>query len=407
MDDATDPSRAEPPAPSPPPDLPDPSRSGRLTRTEATAHLEAGEAALAAGEFRDAAIRYGRVVGFDDAAVTAAALLGLGEARYRLDDDAAALASWEAAVQVGETPSTYAAWRNIAAARVRSGDLPEAIDAYRQADRRAPAQDKAEIATRLGWLTRETGDGRAARRYFAKGRGDGPLLSVTTLLIAATVIVSLSALLSAEGQFLFDALALDKAALAAGEYWRLFTVTLLHGSFIHLGFNMYALYLAGPIVERWYGPVRFLLFYLACAAAGSVGSFVFGGGATSVGASGAIFGLFGVLLAAGRMHHPVDRGSRALVSQIGTLIMINIVFGFVASGIDNAAHLGGLAAGFWLGSLIPPDRVQTMASLWQRAGEARTAHIARVPVAIVALGLAVVAVVVVAGVLLGTAARIG
>ena len=59
---------------------------------------------------------------------------------------------------------------------------------------------------------------------------------------------------------------------------------------------MYALYLAGTIVERWYGSLRFLLFYLACAAAGSVASFVFGGDVPSVGASGAIFGLFGVLL---------------------------------------------------------------------------------------------------------------
>ena len=90
-------------------------------------------------------------------------------------------------------------------------------------------------------------------------------MSVTTILIAATVIVSLSALLSSEGAFLFEALQLDKAAVAEGEYWRLWTVTLFHGSFLHLGFNMYALYLAGPIVERWYGSTQFLLIYLACA----------------------------------------------------------------------------------------------------------------------------------------------
>ena len=73
---------------------------------------------------------------------------------------------------------------------------------------------------------------------------------------------------------------------------------------------MYALYLAGSIVERWYGSLRFGAFYLACAAAGSTASFVFGGDAPSVGASGAVFGLFGILLAAGRIHHPVDRESR-------------------------------------------------------------------------------------------------
>ncbi len=386
-----------------PPEGPDPSRSGRLSREEATALLASADSALASADFADAAVRYGRVIGFDDAPITAAALLGLGEARYRLGDDDAALASWEAAVKVGETPSTYPAWRNVAAARVRNGDLAGAIEAYRQADYRAPWEDKQEIATRLGWLIKESGDPKAARKYFAKGRGDAPLISVTTILIAASVIVSLSALWSAEGQALFDALALDKEAVAAGEYWRLWTVTLLHGSELHLAFNMYALYLSGRIVERWYGSLNMLVFYLLCAAAGSIGSFVLGGAGTSVGASGAVFGLFGLLLAAGRVHHPVDKQSRALVSQLGMLIAINLLFGFAVPGIDNAAHLGGLAAGLWLGALIPPTKVQTLASLWQRTGEARTAHLAQVPIFATVIAYGVVVIVVIAGLLIGTA----
>jgi membrane associated rhomboid family serine protease len=232
------------------------------------------------------------------------------------------------------------------------------------------------------------------------------LLSVTTVLIAASVIVSLTALLSDEGSFLFDAFQLDKGAVATGEYWRLLTVTLLHGSLLHLAFNMYALYLAGPIVERWYGSTRFLLIYLACAAAGSVGSFVFGGDAPSVGASGAIFGLFGVLLAASRLHHPVDRQSRMLVSQLGMLILINIAFGFAVRGIDNAAHLAGLAAGLWLGAVLPPTRVQTLASMWQRVTEARVAHMARLPAFVPVVALGVVLIAVVAGLLFGTPDRL-
>ena len=393
---------ARPPAP------PDPSRPGRLSRDEARAFLEQGDGALGSGDYRDAAVAFSRVVGFDDAPVTAAALLGLGEARLRLGDDDAALGAWQAAIQVGETPSTYAAWRNVAAARVRGGDLVGAIEAYRQADRRAPAEDKAEIANRLGWLTKETGDPKAARRYFARSRGDGPLISVATVLIAASVIVSLSALLSSEGAFLFDAFQLDKRAVAAGEYWRLWTVTLLHGNFLHLGFNMYALYLVGPIVERWYGSSRFLLFYLACAAGGSVGSFVFGGDAPSVGASGAVFGLFGILLAANRVHRPVDRQSRMLVRQLGMLILINIVFGLSVRGIDNAAHLGGLATGLWLGALLAPTGVQTMSTLWQRVtADGRIATHARMPSWVPLVAILVVAVVVAAGLLVGTAARSG
>jgi membrane associated rhomboid family serine protease len=401
----------------PPPAPLDPSASGRLTRDAAQAMLERGGELLASGDFADARMHFYRVIGFDDPVITAAALLGLGEAHYRLDNEAEAVSAWNAVLQLPETPSTYAAWRNIAAARVRDGDLNGAINAYREADRRAPPQDKAEIAGRLGWLNKETGNARASQRYFARSRGDGPRLTMTLLIIAVTSIISLTALFSQDGQVLYDLLQLDKGAVAAGEYWRLWSVTLLHGDPIHLAFNMYALYLAGSVVERWYGSLRFLAFYLACAAAGSVASFVFGGDVPSVGASGAIFGLFGILLAAGRIHHPVDRQSRGLVSQLMFLVLINIVFGFASGGaIDNAAHLGGLAAGLWLGALVPPTGVPTMSSFWQRSvdpatgvgtGPAAVAGIAKVPSYILLIALAAIALVVVAGIAIGTSQRLG
>ncbi len=198
--------------------------------------------------------------------------------------------------------------------------------------------------------------------------------------------------------------------MAAGEYWRLWTVTLLHGDLIHLLFNMYALWLAGPIVERWYGRVRFLAFYLACAASGSVASFVFGGDIPAVGASGAIFGLFGILLAAGRLHNPVDRQSRALVGQIGMLILINLAFGFASGGsIDNAAHIGGLVAGLWLGALVLPTGVPTLSSLWQRPSLSPTPNRGQpggpAPAYMAVIGVGVVAIVVAAGIAIGTAER--
>ncbi len=145
---------------------------------------------------------------------------------------------------------------------------------------------------------------------------------------------------------------------------------LLHGSLLHLLFNMYFLYLVGPLVEQLYGSFRFLVLYGLTAAAGSAASFLFGGPALSVGASGAIFGLCGVLLAVSLIHRPVlDRRGRALMSQIGGLVVLNLVigFGFDALGapIDNAAHVGGLLAGLWLGFVLPPIRA-TLSSYWQR-----------------------------------------
>ena len=96
-------------------------------------------------------------------------LLGLGEAHYRLNNEPAAVQTWQAVLQLPETPSTYPAWRNVAAARVRDGDLTGAIEAYREADKRAPREDKAEIANRLGWLTKETGDTRRLEAVLRQG----------------------------------------------------------------------------------------------------------------------------------------------------------------------------------------------------------------------------------------------
>ncbi len=131
----------------PPSRTPDPRVGGPLTRDEALAMLERAGELLASGEFQAAGEHYARVVGFDEPAITAAALLGLGEVRYRLDDESAAVATWSAVLRLGETPSTYPAWRNIAAARVREGELKGAIDAYREADRGRPARTSPRSPT--------------------------------------------------------------------------------------------------------------------------------------------------------------------------------------------------------------------------------------------------------------------
>jgi membrane associated rhomboid family serine protease len=290
-----------------------------------------------------------------------------------MDDEAGAVGTWEAILQLPETPSTYHAWREIAAARVRDGDLQGAIAAYREADRRAPPRDKPEIANRLGWLAKETGNVRASRRYFARGRGVDSLVPASYVIIGLTVVISLatSTQLSPDGGPLLDLLLLDKVAVAHGEIWRLVTIVLVHDPtfLLHLLFNMYALYIAGPIVEQLYGARRFVLFYLLAAVGGSIASFAFGTGQYAVGASGAIFGLFGILFVATRAHHPaLDRRGRALVGQIGMLLVINLAFGFaVGSQIDNFAHIGGLATGALLGLAFVPGRARTLRSFWTSA----------------------------------------
>ena len=391
------------------------SQSGPLDRVTALRILQRADDLLEAGETEDAARHYQRVIGFDEPAVTASALFGLGNAFYRLDREDDAQATWKAVLAMPETPSTYLAWRQIAAMRVRDGDLTGAIKAYREADRRAPAADKAEIASRLGWLAKETGDTRGAARQFRRSRG-AAAITLTYVIIAVTAVVSFTAWAGQAGSGfdlgpLYPALWLDKADIASGQLWRLFTVTLVHSPsqtefFLHLGFNMYALYLVGPVVEQIYGAPRMLLMYLASAATGSTLSFVLGPDVPGVGASGAVFGLFGVLLIASRVHNPVvDRRSRAILGQVGMLIVLNLVLGFGLGGagvinIDNAAHVGGLLGGLWLGLILLPSGAPTLSRFWQ--GPAGSTPAGKTSPMLQLVGVAALVVVVAVGLVIGT-----
>jgi membrane associated rhomboid family serine protease len=409
MDGPTTPSGAGAPGP-----LTDPSAAGPLTRAQAMELLDRAAGLMATSDFVPAAGIYQRVIGHPDIDVTAMAMLGFGEALFRLDHEPEAMQAWQDVLRMPESPATYPAWRNVAAARVRSGDLPGALTAYREAERRAPAEDRAEIASRMGWLTKELGDRGASRRYFARARGEAGT-PVTIGIIVVTSAITAAAWLGAEnGLDLYALLQLDKVAVANGEYWRLWTAALLHApltfGILHLGFNMWALWIAGPIVERFYGSLRFLGMYLLCAAAGSVASFVFGGDVPSVGASGAIFGLFGIVFAVMRTHDPVvDRQTRAISGQLGVLIVINLLFGFsVGAGtIDNFAHLGGLVAGLWLGWLLVPTGVPTLASRWQRPEGGTAPSDWRQSAPLRWAGVAALIAVLCAGVVFGTRERTG
>ena len=197
-------------------------------------------------------------------------------------------------------------------------------------------------------------------------------LGLTQIIVLITSIVSIGALLQPSGD-LFNLLLLDPEGVRNGELWRLLTVTLVHapGSTapwlsLHLLLNMYALWIVGPIVESIWGRRLMLAFYLMTAIAASTASFLTSQG-PAVGASGAIFGLVGVIFAGTRAHHPMlDRRARAIVPQLGFFILINLAFGFAAGGgIDNAAHIGGLVSGMWLGFIVPPGKVPTLKSAWQ------------------------------------------
>ena len=359
----------------------DPASQMPLDRSTAIAAIAAGDEHMERSEPELALPLYARATSIGDRDVSAAGFYGVGNALYRLDRETEARSAWEQATAQGETPAAYRAWRQVAAARVREGDLAGALDAYRQCEKRAPQEDRAEIASRLGWLNKESGNAGAANRYFARSRGSALPTFMTYLMIAVTVGVSLMAMSGgAAGGFpLEGTLALLRLPVAHGEYYRLLSVVLVHdpANILHLLFNMYAFWYAGQLVERMFGPWRMLAMYAICGIAGGAASYAFGLGWNTygVGASGAIFGLFGVVLVATRYHHAIlDAQSRAIASQVGFLIVLNLVLGI--SGIfnvDNFAHVGGLLSGLWLALVIPP--AQTLASAWQsKRGAGSHAH---------------------------------
>lgn len=144
-------------------------------------------------------------------------------------------------------------------------------------------------------------------------------------------------------------------ATLGGEWWRLLTATFIHAGVIHLFFNMLALWNLGAIVEGALGSACFASIYFLSGLAGSITSLAWHPHATSVGASGAIFGLFGALiglLAKRRLIYgePIDR---ATIKSFALNIFLNLAISLLP-GIDFAAHFGGLIAGLIVGFLIEP-----------------------------------------------------
>ena len=166
---------------------------------------------------------------------------------------------------------------------------------------------------------------------------------VTYFLIALNVIFFFVPLIMGQYDYVIDALCVHGPSIRAGQYYRLLTGILLHGNIIHLLVNCYSLYIIGSQIESFLGRIKYSIIYFFSGLTGSLLSITMSGGVGSVGASGAIFGLMGALLYFG-YYYRVYLGN-VVKSQILPLIVVNLAFGFFASGVDNFAHIGGLVGG--------------------------------------------------------------
>jgi rhomboid protease GluP len=159
--------------------------------------------------------------------------------------------------------------------------------------------------------------------------------------------------------------AMFKPAILAGEWWRLIAAGFLHGSVLHILMNSWVLFDLGPQVDSAFGTSRFITIYFVSTVTGFLASFAYTQG-FSVGGSAAACGLIGAMIALGtRERHTIVGAMRGAYVR---WVVILLVFGFMVPGIDNAAHIGGLAGGFGLGYVAgTPTARESSESVWRVA----------------------------------------
>ncbi len=180
-----------------------------------------------------------------------------------------------------------------------------------------------------------------------------PIIIYLNILIFIIMVFAGLGFNSFRGQDLLALGANYRPSFVDGEWWRLFTSVFLHGGLMHLGANMYGLLFVGIFLEPLLGRKKYLTSYLLTGVLASCTSLWWYDATVSVGASGAIFGLYGLFLALLlTKRFPPDFGNAFLAS---TLIFIgyNLLMG-LNGGIDNAAHVGGLLSGFVVGLILYP-----------------------------------------------------
>lgn len=190
-----------------------------------------------------------------------------------------------------------------------------------------------------------------ASQIRSRGSLDGA--PVTKTILAVTVAIGALAFVAPQvWSVLSNALIDNVGRVDQGEVYRTVSAALLHSprSLFHIGFNMYALYIFGPELERRYGSVPFVLFYVASAAAGGAAFQLANDAGSALGASGAIFGLFGAWVTAAFLSRHTAAG-RAGLSQLLPLLLLNLGLPLIIRNIAWEAHVGGLLAGAMMAAL--------------------------------------------------------
>lgn len=185
---------------------------------------------------------------------------------------------------------------------------------------------------------------------FRKGVSVTFILALLNALIFGLMVVNGAGFIEMDTEHLLKWGANFTLYTGRGEYWRLITNTFLHGGIMHLAFNIYGLFIGGFVAESLLGKRRFLTAYLLCGIFASAVSYFMHDEVLSVGASGAIFGCFGVVLGLASTKLLAKSERNSILSGFGIFVALNLVAG-LNGNIDNWAHLGGLVSG-WFGGFL-------------------------------------------------------
>lgn len=231
---------------------------------------------------------------------------------------------------------------------------------YRHADRRAgvtcqrcnrPICPSCMVSASVGFQCPECSRHGASQQRLVDAWKAQHTPSLTYLLVGVNVAIYVLGMAMGTNSFGADRMLVDyglNAQLVAnGEWWRLITSGFLHAGLLHLAFNMFALYSLGQFLEGIVGRTRYALIYGVSLIGGALGVVLLDGGGLTVGASGAIFGVFGAFAVL-----EYSRGQNPFQSGIGMTILLNLFITFAVPGISIGGHLGGLVAGAAVGALV-------------------------------------------------------
>jgi membrane associated rhomboid family serine protease len=168
-------------------------------------------------------------------------------------------------------------------------------------------------------------------------------VTIALIILCAVVFLATNGFSGGSGQ-LWNDLLLFGPAVDNGDWWRLVTSGFLHAGPIHILFNMYLLWILGNLLEPTFGSARFAALYFTSLLAGACGALIVEPNAPTVGASGAVFGLMGAAAVELR-----SRGVNPFKTDIGLLIVVNLILSFAISHISVGGHVGGLIGGVLAG----------------------------------------------------------